>query len=157
MFALTKFARLAAVGTLVISGALNLPTRADELAQNLGPVGPHDPILTTVGSKRVIAFYTPDTGHCGLHVIVWNPTDAEARSTIGVRMSLSPRQVMHIFSPENKSLSLQCGNDAERLAIVDSGERSFMEPRVCAYSPEDAPEQKDTHAAAGGQSALGQC
>jgi hypothetical protein len=22
---------------------------ADELAQNLGPVGPHDPILTTVG------------------------------------------------------------------------------------------------------------
>ena len=62
MFALTKFARLAAVGTVVIAGALSLPVRADELVQNLGPVGPHDPILTTVGSKRVIAFYTPDGG-----------------------------------------------------------------------------------------------
>ena len=123
MFALTKLARLAAVGTLVIAGALSLPVRADELAQNLGPVGPHDPILATVGSKRVIAFYTPGGGHCGLHVVVWNPTDAEASSTIRVRMSLNPQQRVHIDSAENKSLGLQCGDDAERLTIVDSGER----------------------------------
>src|SRR6476620_12389869 len=101
-----QLSKFAAMGSLVVLSTLGTPTRADELAQNLGPVGPHDPILTTVGSKRVIAFYTPDTGHCGLHVIVWNPTDAEARSTIGLRMSISPRQVMHVFSPENKSLSL---------------------------------------------------
>jgi hypothetical protein len=55
MFVLTKLARLAALGTLVIAGALSLPVRAEELVQNLGPVGPHDPILTTVGSKRVYA------------------------------------------------------------------------------------------------------
>jgi hypothetical protein len=153
MFAL-KFARLAAVSTLVIAGALILAARADELAQNLGPVGPHDPILVTVGSKRIIAFYTPDPGHCDLHAIVWNPADAEASSTTGVRMSLNPRQVMHIFSPENKSLSLQCGDDAERLAIVESGEHSLMEPRICAYSP---PTPGAGYAAAGGQSRLGRC
>ena len=123
MFALTKFARLAAVGTLVIAGAVSLPVRANELAQNLGPVGPHDPILTTVGSKRVIAFFTPDGGHCGIHVVVWNPTDPEASSSIGVRVSLNPRQVVHIISAENKSLGLQCGDDAAKLTIVDSGEQ----------------------------------
>ena len=111
------------MGTLVIAGALSLPVRADELAQNLGPVGPHDPILTTVGSKRVIAFYTPDGGNCGIHVIVWNPTDAEASSTIRVRISLNPRQRVHIDSAENKSLGLQCGDDAARLSIVDSGQQ----------------------------------
>jgi hypothetical protein len=129
MFAFTKLARLAAVGTLVIAGALSLPVRADELAQNLGPVGPHDPILATVGSKRVIAFYTPDGGHCGLHVVVWNPTDAEASSTIRVRMSLNPQQRVHIDSAENKSLGLQCGDDAARLSIVDSGE-----PRAVGFT-----------------------
>ena len=111
------------MGTLVIAGALNLPARAYELTQNLGPVGPHDPIFTTVGSKRVIAFYTPDGGDCGLHVVVWNPTDAEASSTIRVRMSLNPQQRVHIDSAENKSLGLQCGDDAARLTIVDSGEQ----------------------------------
>ena len=123
MFALTKFARLAALGTLVIAGALSLPVRAEELVQNLGPVGPHDPILTTVGSKRVIAFYTPEGGDCGIHVVVWNPADAEASSTIRVRMSLNPRQRVHIDSAENKSLGLQCDDDAARLRIVDSGEQ----------------------------------
>ena len=65
MFALSKLSRFAAVGTLVVLGGFSLPARADELAQNLGPVGPHEPILTTLGSKRVIAFYEPGGGNCG--------------------------------------------------------------------------------------------
>src|SRR6478752_9213775 len=120
MFALTKFARLAAVGTLVIAGALGLPARADELPQNLGPVGPHEPILSPVGSKRIIAFYTPDGGHCDLRVVVWNPADVDATSTIGLRMSLIPQQVMYIVTPENGSLGLLCTDDAETLAVVQS-------------------------------------
>ena len=120
MFALTKFARLAAVVTLVIAGAVSLPVRANELAQNLGPVGPHEPILSPVGSKRVIAFYTPDSGNCGLRVVVWNPADADATSTIGLRMRLIPQQVMYIVTPESGSLGLQCTDNAETLAVVQS-------------------------------------
>ena len=56
MYPLTQFLRFAAAGALALSVA-SIPARADELAQNLGPVGPNEPILTTVGSKRVIAFY----------------------------------------------------------------------------------------------------
>jgi hypothetical protein len=126
MFALTKFARLAAVGTLVIAAALSLPVRADDQPQNLGPVGPNEPILSPVGSKRVIAFYTPDSGHCGLRVVVWNPADVDATSTIGLRMKLIPQQVMYIATPENGSLGLQCTEDAERLTVVQSDSVGLM-------------------------------
>jgi hypothetical protein len=48
------FLGFAAAGALALTVA-NVPAFADELTQNLGPVGPNEPILTTVGSKRVIA------------------------------------------------------------------------------------------------------
>jgi hypothetical protein len=45
MFALSRLSRWAAVGGLVILGGYSLPARADELAQNPGPVGPHEKSL----------------------------------------------------------------------------------------------------------------
>ena len=120
MFALSKLSRIAAVGTLVVLGGFSLPARADDLAQNLGPVGPHEPILTTVGSKRVIAFYEPGGGSCGLHVVVWNRADESGSSAARVRVSLNARQMAHIDSADNESLDLQCGDDAETLKIVDT-------------------------------------
>ena len=47
MFPLTRILSLAAAGALAAFTAASISARADELAQNLGPVGPHDPILTT--------------------------------------------------------------------------------------------------------------
>lgn len=110
----------AAAGALALSLA-SLPAHSDELAQNLGPVGPNEPILTTVGSKRVIAFYVPGNGHCGINVVVWDRSDATGDSAARVRVSLSPRQMVHIDSAENKSINLQCGESAETLALVDTG------------------------------------
>ena len=73
MFPLTRRLTLAAAGAIVALTVASIPARADELAQNLGPVGPREPILTWVGSKRVIAFYQPDNGNCAVHVVVWDP------------------------------------------------------------------------------------
>ena len=129
MYSLTRrlFLGLAATGALALSIA-GLPARADELAQNLGPVGPNEPILTTVGSKRIIAFYEPDSGRCAVHAVAWDNADADsviakfgpdpAHSAVRVRISLNPGQMVHIDSPANKSLNLQCGDNAETLAIV---------------------------------------
>ena len=61
MFPLTRNLSLAVAGALIALTAVGPPARADELTQNLGPVGTHEPILTTVGNKRVIAFYEPTT------------------------------------------------------------------------------------------------
>jgi hypothetical protein len=52
-----NFLKFAAAGALLALTVSGTPARADEMFQNLGPVGPHEPILTTVGNKRVIAFY----------------------------------------------------------------------------------------------------
>jgi hypothetical protein len=119
MYALTHFLSFAAAGALALTVA-SIPTRADELAQNLGPVGAHEPILTTVGGKRVIAFYEPGGGNCDLHVVVWNQDDASGDSGARVRVSLNPRQMVHIDSAENKSINLQCGDNAQTLALVDT-------------------------------------
>ena len=79
MFPLTGSLSLAAAGAILALTAASMPARADELAQNLGPVAPREPILTWVGSKRIIAFYQPDNGDCAVHVVVWHPTDVNAR------------------------------------------------------------------------------
>jgi len=111
-----QFLSFAAAGALVALTA-STPVRADELAQSLGPVGPYEAILTTVGNKRVLAFYEPDNGHCAVNVVVWDKTDADTGRTSAarVRVSLNPRQIVHIDSTDNKSINLQCGDDAYTL------------------------------------------
>ncbi|MDX1402113.1 MAG: hypothetical protein R3245_09340 [Kiloniellales bacterium] len=104
-----------AIALMLASG----PTYADDLPQYLGPVGPNAPILTTVGGKRVLAFYEAEGGNCGMHIIVGDLADVSGGSAVRVRTALEPRQVVHIDTPENRSLNLQCGQSADTLAVVD--------------------------------------
>ena len=119
MLPLTRIQLLsfAAAGALVALIAASTPARADESAQSLRPVGPYEAILTTVGNKRVLAFYEPDNGQCAVNVVVWDKTDADTGMTSAarVRVSLNPRQIVHIDSTDNKSINLQCGDDAYTL------------------------------------------
>jgi hypothetical protein len=127
-----------AVAGVVVVCTLGTPARADELAQNLGPVGPHEPILTEVGSERVIAFYEPDNGRCAVHAVVFDKTDAYTGMTTAarVRVSLNPREIVHIDSADNesvKSLNLQCGENAEKLTIIDT--ESLVASGITIQSP----------------------
>jgi len=120
-----QFSKFAAMGSLVVLSTLGTAARADEMVQNLGPVGPHEAILAEVGSERLIAFYEPDNGRCAVHAVVFDKTDAYTGKTTAarVRVSLNPREIVHIDSADNesvKSLNLQCGKDAERLTIIDT-------------------------------------
>jgi hypothetical protein len=101
-----NFLKLAAASALVALTVSGNPARADELAQNLGPVGPHEPILTEVGSERVIAFYEPDNGRCAVHAVVFDKTDAYTGMTTAarVRVSLNPGETVHIDSADNESV-----------------------------------------------------
>ena len=127
-----------AVAGVVVVCTLGTPARADELAQNLGPVGPHEPILTEVGSERVIAFYEPDNGRCAVHAVVFDKTDAYTGMTTAarVRVSLNPLEIVHIDSADNesvKSLNLQCGENAEKLTIIDT--ESLVASGITIQSP----------------------
>ena len=119
MFPLARILSVAAASALVALPAVNPPARAEELPQNLGPLGPHEPILTTVGNKRVLAFFEPGNGHCALQAVIWNTADVNADTTSRIRTDLNPRQMVSIDTPD-KSLKLQCGDNADRLAIVDN-------------------------------------
>ena len=127
MFSLSRiqFSKFAAMGSLVVLSTLGTPTHADELAQSLGPVGPHEAILTEVGSERVIAFYEPDNGRCAVNAVVYDKTDAYAGMTTAarVRVSLNPREMVQIDSTDKgslKSLNLQCGKNTKNLTIIDT-------------------------------------
>ena len=131
MFPLSRnFLKFAAASALVALTAVSTPVRADELVQNLGPVGPHEPILTTFGNKRVIAFYEPDNGRCAVNAVVYDKTDADTGMTTAaqVRVSLNPRQTVYIDSTDNKSINLQCGDRAETLGLIDNGELVASDP-----------------------------
>ena len=123
MYPLTRlrFLSFAAASAIAALAATNTSTRADELPQNLGPVGPNDTILMTFGSKRAIAFYEVDNGRCALSAVVYEKTDAETGLTTAarVRVSLDPLAMVHIDSPDNETMSLQCGDRAETLKVID--------------------------------------
>lgn len=124
-----------AAGALFVITAASIPVRADEMVQNLGPVGPYEPVLAAVGNKRVVAFYLPYSSGCAVHAVVWNknvyPHGLVAEfwphvvnSAERVRVSLKPGQIVHIDSDDNASLALQCGDSAKTLSVVDNAEQT---------------------------------
>jgi hypothetical protein len=109
---------VAALSTLFVLGSETYVHAGDQV-EVLGPVGPHQPILTTVGSKRVIAFYTPSNDNCDLQAVVWDNTDVNDTTAARVRVNLSPGQMVQIDTPEQRSLNLQCGDHGKTLVVVD--------------------------------------
>jgi hypothetical protein len=121
MFPLSRnFLKFATSCALLALTTTSTPALAEDMVQNLGPVGPHEPMLTTIGSKNVIAFYVPGNGGCNVQAVVWNSDDADAATAAGFRVSLNPGQTVSIDSAENKSLNLKCGDYAEKLSAVDT-------------------------------------
>ncbi len=131
MFSLTHTTRTALVASgLIALSSFASPVYADDFVEHLGPVGPHEPILTIVGSKRVIAFYIEGKNTCALQAVIWNAED-ETTSPVRVRIILNQGEMVHIDSPENESLNLQCDDNAKRLAVVEDNQHvafGYKEP-----------------------------
>jgi hypothetical protein len=121
MFPLSRnFLKFAAAGAIVALTAVSTPAHADEMVQNLGPVGPHEPMIATVGGKRVIAFFVPGNGNCNIQAVIWNSDSTDGADTAaGFRVGLKAGQTASLDSADNKSLTLRCGDYAETLAAVD--------------------------------------
>jgi hypothetical protein len=60
MFPLTQFLKIAAGGAILTLSAANHLAHADEMIQNLGPIGPHQAVMATVGNTRGV--YAPIAG-----------------------------------------------------------------------------------------------
>jgi hypothetical protein len=90
------------------------------MVQNLGPVKAHEGLLASVGSMRVIAFFEPSSGRCAVNAVLWDILGSDPGETAKrVQVSIGPGEIIHIETARQESLNLQCGSDAENLAIVD--------------------------------------
>ena len=102
----------------LIAPYLTSPASAGEMWQRLGSVGPHEPLLATVGNKRVLAFFIPGNDECNVQAVIWNADDMEATTAGRVRVSLNPGQTASIDSSATETFTLLCGDRAETLASV---------------------------------------
>jgi hypothetical protein len=115
-----QFLKLAAAGAIVAVTATGTPVRADDMVQNLGPVGPNEPILAAFGNKRAVASFTSGGGVCAVQAVVWNADDTDAKSAAQLRVRLDPGQTTQIDGSATDALKLQCGNFAQTLAVIDN-------------------------------------
>jgi hypothetical protein len=121
-YSLSKLPAVAIAGALIASAAV-VPARAEGPLNNLGPVGPREPILIANGSQRVIAFYEPERAGCAVSAVTWRDAapDAPYAST-RVRVSLKPGQMFQLDGAQRQSISLLCGVDASTLAVTAPAE-----------------------------------
>jgi hypothetical protein len=115
MFALGQIRslKLAAAGVLAAIAFANTSVAADEAAA-MRPVGPHEPILASVGERRVVASFASEFGHCAVNASVWASIEAQADSALRLRVSLSPGQSIHIDSLEGPRRSTWRGCRSRR-------------------------------------------
>src|SRR5215471_7342176 len=128
MFTLSRsFLKFTAASSLLALTAISTPAGAYEMVQNLGPVGPNEPMLATIGSKHVVAFYVPGNGGCAVQAVIWNSDDEDAVTATSMWISLEPGQSTSIDSPDNKSLTVKCADHGEKLSAVDTNQQFASE------------------------------
>ena len=120
MFPLSCNSLKMAAASAIVALAAAAPVNAYERVHKLGPVAAYQPILTTIGNKNVVAFFTPGNGQCNIQAVFWNADDMEAKSAGGVRISLDPAQTVSIDSSPTETLTFKCGDYAEWLSALDS-------------------------------------
>ena len=121
-FSRSNLSAVAIAGALIASAA-GTAAPADEALNNLGPVGPREPILITNGSQRVIAFYEPERGGCAVSAVTWKDAAADAPyASTRVRISLKPGQMFQLDGAQRQSISVLCGADASTLAVAAPAE-----------------------------------
>ena len=123
MFPLSCNSLKMAAASAIVALAAAAPVNAYERVHRLGPVAAYQPILTTIGNKNVVAFFTPGNGQCNIQAVFWNADDMEAKSAGGVRISLDPAQTVSIDSSPTETLSFKCGDYAESLSALDSDQQ----------------------------------
>ena len=113
-----QFLKVAAASANLALTAANTTASADNTVQNLGPVGPSEPILATFGNKQLVASFAPRDDACAMQAVVWNADDVDAKHVSRFRLHLNSGQRAQIDGSANETITLQCGHSAQTLAIV---------------------------------------
>jgi hypothetical protein len=122
-FSRTILSTFVAAGALLALPAGAAPAFASESLNNLGPVGPHEPILVNLGDQWIVAFFVPERGACAVNAVTWKDIGRDAPyASARVRIVLKPGQIMQIDGAQTHAMGLLCGADASSLAATASAE-----------------------------------
>jgi len=119
----SKLSSLTAAGALAALLSGGVPALAEDDKTNLGPVGPREPILATIGDKRLIAYYEPSGGMCDVSAVVFDASpNGGGKASTRVRVVLSPGELFQLDAVEDEQVVLTCGPKARILAVLNRGE-----------------------------------
>ncbi len=125
---LPAIALASALAAVVPAGSTAFAAEHDA---NLGPVGPHEPILANFGDKRVIAYYEPSDGKCVVSAVVFDKSEAGGgHASSRVRVALHPGELFHVEGVADQSVVLTCGPNAGLLTVLNRGEVLTKSARV---------------------------
>lgn len=110
-------------GAAFLALAAAAPASAGDAVLNLGPVGPHEPILVKMGDKRMIASYERNGGNCYVSAVVFDasPTGGGYAST-RIRVAVHPGELFDLSGVEDRNVVLACTPDASKLMVLNRGE-----------------------------------
>ena len=123
-FSRSYLSALAAAGALVALVAANGPARAEDPTTNLGPVGPREPILVTMGDQRVDRLLRAERGYLRRQRRRAGRTLRPTRlCLVRVKLSLQPGETVPVRRTADRQVDdLLCGADASTLTVRRSGE-----------------------------------
>jgi hypothetical protein len=114
---------IAAASALSAFAFGGLPAAAEPAQYNLGPVGPNEPILATVGGKRLIAYYQPDGDNCEVSAVVFDVSPSGGgQASSRIRVSLHPGDLLFVDDITDRSVVLTCAPKAGMLTVLNRHE-----------------------------------
>ncbi|MDJ0512921.1 MAG: hypothetical protein QNJ62_05720 [Methyloceanibacter sp.] len=113
---------LAAASALSLFVATEIAAAGDTRAVNLGPVGPHEPILANVGKSRLLAFYQKDQGKCAVSAVLSTATADGGVDAKRVRVALRPGELFHLDAASRERVVFTCAPDAQAMTVLNKGE-----------------------------------
>jgi hypothetical protein len=114
---------IAAASVLTVLAFTHMASAADQARVNLGPVGPNEPILATIGDNRMIAYYERDGGNCAVSAVMFDASPkGGGRGTMRVRVALHPGELFNFDTVGGQRVVLTCGPNANLLTVLNRGE-----------------------------------
>ena len=96
---------------------------AGQARANLGPVGPNEPILATIGDNRMIAYYERNDGKCSVSAVMFDASPkGGGHGSMRVRVALHPGELFNFDGVEGQRVVLTCGPNARLLTVLNRGE-----------------------------------
>jgi hypothetical protein len=112
-----------AAATALSALAFTPVASAEDTQSNFGPVGPNEPIIATIGDKRLIAYYEPDGDTCNVSAVVFDASSAGRREAPArVRVALHPGDLFFLDGADERRAILTCAPKAGMLTVLNSHE-----------------------------------